>query len=107
MSKEFAKAFYNSKAWKTCRDTYAKKRCYLCERCGAPANIVHHKNRVSPETINDPKVLLNFENLELLCHACHQKEHEQERKQGQKKYNGTFHAEERYFIDENGKVHAK
>jgi len=106
MAKVFSKAFYNSKAWKACRDEYAKRKCYLCERCGAPANIVHHKIRVAPDTIQDASVLLNFDNLELLCHACHQKEHEQERTEGQAKYKKIlqYNNNDRYYIDENGKV---
>lgn len=32
MAREFAKKFYNSKAWKKCREAYKKKVNGLCER---------------------------------------------------------------------------
>ena len=89
MAKEFAKEFYNSTAWKVCREAYKHKAKYLCERCGRPGEIVHHKKRVTPLTVDNPEVTLNFSNLELLCRDCHAKEH--------KKI-------ERYIIDEFGRV---
>lgn len=98
MSKEFAREFYNSTAWKRCREEYKKKAVYLCERCGRPGDIVHHKRRVSPETINDASVLLNFDNLELLCRQCHADEHAGER---------DGKSWRRYYFDENGKCIAK
>lgn len=103
MAKSFAKQFYHSQAWQSCREAYLKKQCYLCERCGAPATIVHHKRRVTPETIQDPEVLLNFKNLEALCYACHQKEHEAERKAGLSKDKEP----PRYIVDANGKVFSR
>ena len=94
MAKDFAKVFYNSKAWKDCKDTYSKKALYLCERCGRPGLEVHHKIRLSPENINDPSITLNFDNLELLCHTCHTKEHKRE--QGA--------SDLRFIVDEYGHV---
>ena len=74
------KAFYNSAAWKKCRKEYLSKVGYICERCATrglitPAKIVHHKIYISPETIKDPTVLLNHDNLEALCLQCHNEEH--------------------------------
>ena len=48
---------------------------YVCERCGKPAYIVHHKTYITPANINDPNITLNWQNLEALCQACHQREH--------------------------------
>jgi len=75
MAREFAKKFYNSKPWKKCREAYKQSKFGLCERCGQPGDEVHHKIYLSPENINDPHVTLNWDNLELLCAACHSKEH--------------------------------
>jgi len=75
MAKEFAKAFYKSKAWRQCRDAYFISQHGLCERCGVAGKIVHHKDYLSPENINDPEVSLNWDNLELLCQDCHNHEH--------------------------------
>ena len=78
MAKEFAKAFYKSKAWRQCRDAYFVLRHGLCERCGRPGKIVHHRIWLTPENINDPDVSLNWDHLELLCQDCHNKEHHSE-----------------------------
>lgn len=73
--KDYAKKFYLSAAWKRTRDAYVRYRCGICERCGAAGDIVHHKTYITPANINDPRVTLNFANLELLCQDCHNKEH--------------------------------
>lgn len=108
MAKDYAREFYNSGAWKECRTAYKSYRHHLCERCLkrgliVPGVIVHHKVRISPDTINDPAVALNFDNLELLCRSCHDAEHDEERKAGLRKHG----KHDRYVIDENGKVFAK
>ena len=102
MAKDFAKGFYNSAAWKRCRAEYKKQAHYLCERCQAkglivPGVIVHHKCRVSPETIEDPSVLLNFDNLELLCMRCHNEEHADDMRGKSKEW-------QRYTFGENGEL---
>lgn len=37
--------------------------------------IVHHKNYISKDNIYNTDVTLDFNNLELLCIDCHNKEH--------------------------------
>ncbi|WP_028988458.1 HNH endonuclease [Thermicanus aegyptius] len=71
MAQDYAKAFYKSRAWIKCRDGFLKSRHYICERCGGLAVIVHHKNPITPENIDDPYVTLNWDNLMALCHECH------------------------------------
>lgn len=96
MAKSFSKPFYHSAQWLSCREAYAKKKCYICERCGAPGTEVHHKIILTPENINDPEVTTNFDNLCLLCWDCHRKLHrEQDNKARQVR---------RYTIDEAGHV---
>ena len=76
MAREFSKAFYNSKEWKRARQTYIDLKFGICERCGAPnSKQVHHKIYLTPENIGNPDITLNFDNFELLCDICHQKEH--------------------------------
>jgi hypothetical protein len=80
MAKEFSKAFYNSKVWKKCKNSYIKKVHGLCERCydkGLITNgwIVHHKELLTKDNINDPYITLNHDKLEYLCQICHNKEH--------------------------------
>ena len=74
------KRFYQSKAWQRCREEYAKSQGYICEHCAAQGlivygEIVHHKNHVNVDSVTDPGITLNFDNLELLCRKCHAQEH--------------------------------
>ena len=76
MAKEWAKPFYNSKAWKKCRESYIAQRILIdggmCEVCHKePIQIVHHKINLTPENINDPDVALNHCMLEGNCKHCH------------------------------------
>lgn len=78
--KDFATAFYKSKRWQHTRAAYLASVGGLCERCIRkgiyhPAVIVHHKVYLDSETINNPKVSLNWDNLEALCRNCHADEH--------------------------------
>lgn len=73
--KAYAKAFYTSKAWRDTQRAYMQSKHYVCERCGRPAGIVHHKTYITPANINDPNITLNWDNLEALCPTCHQHEH--------------------------------
>ena len=95
MSKEFARTFYNSTAWKDCREAFKKQRRYLCEECLkkgmlVPGEIVHHKAELTPNNIDDPSITLNFDNLKLVCRECHAKEHGARQR--------------RYKVDEFGRV---
>ena len=67
--------FYHSKQWNDVRKAYKLYRHNLCERCGGVGYIVHHKKYINSSNIFNPEVTLNFENLELLCLDCHNKEH--------------------------------
>ena len=79
MAKEWAKGFYNSGVWASVRESVLKRDRYMCVRCHAPANTVHHKIRLSAENVNDPTISLNPNNLITLCDDCHKAEHKNER----------------------------
>ena len=79
MAKEYSKSFYKSKEWIKCRNSYITFVHGLCECCGKPGKIVHHKKKITPMNINDPDITLNYDNLEYLCLDCHNKEHNIER----------------------------
>lgn len=92
--KEFAKSFYKSRIWNDTRNAYAASVGGLCEKCLADGiykagEIVHHKQPITPDNINDANITLCWGNLELLCRDCHGKEHRTER---------------RYKVDEAGRV---
>lgn len=96
--KEFAQQFYSSKAWQRTRTAYAKSKHNLCEICLSkciikPGVIVHHKVHIDPDTINDPNVTLDWNNLQLVCRDCHAEIHDRRQR--------------RYKIDEMGHVVAR
>ncbi|AYC54141.1 HNH endonuclease signature motif containing protein [Bacillus licheniformis] len=72
--KEYIK-FYSSKEWQNLRQTKLNQQP-LCEQClkqghVTPATIVHH----IIETKKDWSKRLDFDNLESVCAACHNKLH--------------------------------
>jgi len=75
MAKEYAKAFYNSTLWRDTANAYMESVNHICERCGQPAKIVHHRRYITPATIHDPNITLDWSNLEALCQDCHNNEH--------------------------------
>lgn len=56
-------------------NAYMTAQHYLCERCGEPAKIVHHKIWLTPKNIHEQSITLCWDNLEALCQDCHNKEH--------------------------------
>lgn len=79
-------AFYTSWTWRRCRQGYAESKGGLCERCRKRGIIqagskdqpleVHHKVPLTTDNVRDPKIALNWDNLELLCKRCHDEERE-------------------------------
>ena len=53
----WAEWFYKSKEWAQTRDAYMVAQHYLCERCGEPAKIVHHKIWLTPKNIHEQSML--------------------------------------------------
>lgn len=89
-------AFYQSAAWKHCRDTYLQLHP-LCEDCllagkYVPAEHVHHLIWLNENNYTDPEISLNHKNLRALCIAHHNKIHYSTR------------APKRWAVDENGHV---
>lgn len=101
MSRPFAKAFYDSKEWAATRAYIMARDCYTCQRCGRPAQEVHHKEHLSEANIFDIKVTLNPDNLVALCRDCHFKQHEEDKANGIKRTKKSA-AGEGYHFDANG-----
>lgn len=81
MAHEYAKGFYASEAWHKCRLGYISHRRSvdggLCEECHENLGyIVHHREHITPRTVNDPRVTLSWDNLEYVCKDCHDKIHD-------------------------------
>ena len=94
--KQYAEKFYKSRQWQETREAYAKSKSYLCEKCLetgtiTAGEIVHHKRPITRDNIDNPAITLSWDNLQLLCRACHEKAHRTK-------------APRRYTVDELGRV---
>ena len=67
--------FYHTAQWKKISRAYMQMQNYVCERCGGVGTICHHRRYLTPQTVKDFSLSLNFDNLECLCMNCHNKEH--------------------------------
>ncbi|MBR3240153.1 MAG: HNH endonuclease [Oscillospiraceae bacterium] len=81
---ERIEAFYTSRSWRKCRESFLKEKGGLCENCLAkglvvPAVHVHHRTPITPETVMDPRITMNHGNLMALCEECHQAQHRKKR----------------------------
>ena len=102
-------AFYNSTAWKKVSRAYMQSKFYLCERCGRPATICHHRTYLNDVNVRDPEIALSFDNLEALCLDCHNREHMRALSVSQFDSSGSVIGvkpgrEERDFLDERAKL---
>ena len=92
-------SFYTSWLWRKCRKAFAESKGNLCERCLRRGIIepgskerpleVHHKVQLTASNVKDPRISLNWENLELLCKACHEEERERKPKRWKIRPDGT------------------
>ena len=71
MAKQSRKWFYNSKEWRTVRQQALHRDHFTCAYCKGRATEVHHIIELNDKNIHDPKVSLNLDNLQSLCHECH------------------------------------
>lgn len=67
--------FYRSRAWRKLSKTFLLSKNYICERCGQPAEIAHHRRYLTARNVLNTDISLNPENLEALCQNCHNAEH--------------------------------
>lgn len=77
--------FYNSVEWRTLSAKYTQDKGYKCEAkgCNSMATQVHHK--VAIQTNKGWERRLDYDNLELLCTACHNARHDRFRKKDKHK----------------------
>ena len=102
MAREFSKAFYNSKEWKNVRKSILMRDKYLCVKCSAPAEEVHHVEHLTPFNIGDISITMNPDNLISLCKECHFAEHKKDKIDGIKKAHSIIDCDNDYVFDENG-----
>lgn len=68
--------FYNSKDWKEKRKHIRYNRGMVCEMCHKlikGRSIVDHIVEITPYNKHDINIILNDDNLQLLCFNCHNK----------------------------------
>lgn len=68
--------FYKSKEWKKLRKQVELNSNGICNRCGKLIykkgdTEIDHINEINIYNCFDKSVILNIENLQLLCHNCH------------------------------------
>ena len=89
------KAFYDSKEWRVFRENLIIDRTssygLSCSKCNKnilkEKIILHHKQELTKENVNDYNISLNPDNIEILCLDCHNKEHS---RFGYKKSKGIY-----------------
>lgn len=72
--------FYCSKPWRDLSYTLKIKANGKCNRCNQSLLdfsklIGHHKIELTEQNVDDPNVSLNYDNIEVICNLCHNKEH--------------------------------
>ena len=73
--------FYASRRWRELRECLILERHGFCDRCGKNFSddtsklIAHHKQHLTDESLKDPKVAVNPDNIEILCQHCHSLQH--------------------------------
>lgn len=73
-------SFYCSVKWRRFRSMIIAERGPVCAKCGKimvnPLDCeLDHIKELTPENVNDTKISLNPDNVQILCHACHDKKH--------------------------------
>lgn len=77
-------AFYRSKEWNDFRFVVINKRLVngqtICEHCGKPIVrlydvILHHKQELTLDNVNDANISLNDKNIMIVHHNCHNEIH--------------------------------
>lgn len=69
--------FYASKRWRDLRQVLIIQRHGICARCGKDFSddtsqlIAHHLEHLTDDTLKDPAVAVNPENVEIVCQKCH------------------------------------
>jgi hypothetical protein len=74
------KSFYASERWQRFRMALIAERGPVCQKChrviGNPIDCtLHHIKELTPENVNDVTISLKPDNIMIVCHDCHDREH--------------------------------
>ena len=106
MARSFSRSFYDSHEWEQVRAYVLMRDRYTCQRCGKPAQEVHHIIHLTPDNIWDVNISLNPNNLISLCRADHFLIHSEDKKEGKRKARGHQNngCADGFHFDEAGQV---
>ena len=81
MAESWAIKLYTSSKWIALRKALIQERGPICQHCRKIVTdtsklIAHHKHELTPANINDANIALNPDNIQLICHDCHNIEHD-------------------------------
>ena len=80
MAKDFSRHIYHTTEWdRARRDAWARDHglCQECLKRGriTTAEIVHHKEELTPLNVDDPSIAYGADNLVCVCRECHARLH--------------------------------
>lgn len=95
MAQTFSQQFYKSNKWLKFRNMIISERGAKCEICGkhivnSKSIHVHHITELTTSNINDVAITLNPDNVQVICHECHNKIHERYCKGAKKEKTNTI-----------------
>jgi len=72
--------FYTSRTWRKFRELVITRSEGMCSKChkvfpDTSQLEVHHKKYLKNDDYNKPELAYNLDNVEVICHECHNKEH--------------------------------
>ncbi len=72
--------FYTSRTWRKFRELVITQSEGMCSKChkvfpDTSQLEVHHKKYLKNDDFNKPELAYNLDNVEVICHECHNKEH--------------------------------
>lgn len=72
--------FYTSRTWRKFRELVITRSEGMCSKChkvfpDTSQLEVHHKKYLKNDDFNKPELAYNLDNVEVICHECHNKEH--------------------------------
>ena len=74
-----SKQFYATKAWRKLSYVMRMSSGSVCDMCNNTFELsqlrAHHKAELNEFNINDVSISLNPDNIQVLCHSCHDRQH--------------------------------
>lgn len=87
MAEQWASKLYNSQAWKRLRSSIIAARGSRCQMCGRlmlddSQLVAHHVVELTPDNVDNPRIALNPDNIQIICKDCHDVVHHRYKAKG-------------------------